>query len=616
MIDLLILVHNSGDEARSLFNGITELNYYNRHRQHEQNYSYDGISVYTNSFSQLDKSDFLAEDDENHFFVIGDVFYRNRFSHLKKSRLEISEVIAVIEGDYSAFHHKIKGNYVYIKVNKISKEVLIVNSPLGVRPIYYSSDPSYTLVSTNMSFIAKIRESNSINNTALISYALFDTIIGHHTILRDVYMLQYGEKIKISSGTIERIKYYDTIELLKRTPIERKLAIEEISTSLKTNIDLFPVNQPFLLGLTGGFDGRMNLALIDEQNLSNVIAYTYGMDGSKEIEIASEIARKKGIRHEIVSLGKDYESKYLDMADETLLISDGYAPFMRCNYMYSHEILSSYSRECMTGMYGSEIIRPMHVMADDVSLTSDTVAAFLSGDILESVEKMMDYQSQNGFFRDSVFHQNNKVELLEMVNKYIVNESNLSREFLLYNFYLNEGMRKFFMEIIRVDRYFVNHHLPYLDLDFFESVITSEYAGIHNNAFKESPYQRRKGQFLYVDVMDRFAKDLNYIKVDRGYSPHRLKGGLNWLIVGLGFYFGKKLRKKIKGNDTFNTKVWRNRVYEANIETLKREDPWFNNSLFSRFNDKYHLVTKNEHIYARHYSLKRWFELIQGYINL
>ena len=64
-----------------------------------------------------------------------------------------------------------------------------------------------------------------------------------------------------------------------------------------------------------------------------------------------------------------------EVITEALLISDGFAPFMRCNYLYAHRSLSPYAKSCITGMYGSEFIKPMHVMADSVSINSRTVQA-------------------------------------------------------------------------------------------------------------------------------------------------------------------------------------------------------------------------------------------------
>ena len=74
------------------------------------------------------------------------------------------------------------------------------------------------------------------------------------------------------------------------------------------------------------------------------------------------------------------------------------------------------------------------------------------------------------------------------------------------------GMRKFFMEILRIDRFFVDHKLPFLDQDFIEALLASEYAGVYNNIFNESLLKRRKGQMFYVDALARLNPALNHIR--------------------------------------------------------------------------------------------------------
>ncbi len=613
MIDIYIEV-SVGIRRNSVpINPAIGIDYYSNYRNKETELLENSLYIYVNDFILHEKNDFLFESSIHWFIAIGKVFYRNKLlNNLNAKSLNLLEVYGIIN-NYDDFFSKIKGNYIAIIIDKRTFRVDIINSPLGVIPFYYYVDNDRYIFSTNLSMILSNLANPSINKLALIQYSIFDTILGNNTLIKEISQLQYGQRVSISDGKYTVNQYYQFNNLYNNAPRNRKESIDEISVAMKINMKNLPLNSPFLLGLTGGFDGRLNLALIDKENYDNIISYTYGMKNSTEIKIAREVAAKLNIRHEIIELEEEYEREYLHNADEVLLISDGFAPFMRCNYYYAHKKLSQFSRECITGMYGSEIIRPMHVMADDVSLTTETVKAFLSPDVKKELEKLFLNHKHHGFFNPEIFTNELCDELINFINtQYLRNWQELPKEIALYNFYLNEGMRKFFMEILRIDKFFINHHIPYLDLDFFELIIPSAYAGIHNNAFKENPYYRRKGQFLYMDVIERFNKQLNYIKVDRGYYPYQLRGGLSWFSVGVGFILGKKLRKVIKGNDTFNTKVWRNNVYEKNIQFLKKKDSIFNMELFNKFQSGYHLLTRNEHVYARHYSIKRWMELNNG----
>ncbi len=617
MIDLIICIGQTIDDGGSLKRAITSLPYYSKYRTDEKFFNKKNITGYLNDFIKPDLSKIFFEDAECYYFVIGKVFTRNNTDGTAGKLLETRQVVEIYINKKKQLQKVVKGDYIIIKIEKVTGRTTILNSPLGVRAFYYYTDRKQILLSTNLTILLKLLESAQINETGLVMLSLFDTLLCNTTLFKDVYSLQFGERVEIADGQFKSEIYYDHLECFNSKPINRSEAIEILCSNLKNNMAILPTKHPFLLGLTGGFDSRLNLALINKTDYENIIGYTYGMEGSKEIEIAKLLANKLKLQHKIIFLGEEYVSQYIQNSDEVLMISDGFTPFMRCNYLYSHRILSAYSRECITGMFGSELIRPMHVMPDSVSLTRETTAAFLSVEPLLNFERLFNNQRIEGFLRQELFKSTTRDEILGLLEKqYIKNKTASSKEQLLQNFYINEGMRKFFMEIIRVDRFFINHNIPFLDLDFFEELMKTHYAGIHNNAFRENPISRRKGQLLYVDVMDRFSQELNFFKVDRGYFPYQLRGGINWIFVALGFYFGKKLRKKIKGNDTFNTKVWRDNVYKNNIQTLQRNDPWFNDLLMKRYNERYHLISKNEHYYARHYSLKRWLELIGDHISI
>lgn len=617
MIDLIILVGRTIKGHEHLNRVIDSLPFYMKYRNSEIFFSRKNLTGYLNDFMESDLSNIFYEDDEFFYFIIGKVFLRNRTDGLRGKQLNIKQVVETYINNKTHLHKIVKGDYIIISIERNSGRTTILNSPLGVKAFYYNIYNKQIILSTNLTILLKLLNEVQINETGLVMYSMFDTLLGNNTIFKNIFSLQFGEKVEINNGQYKSEIIYDHLSCFHSKPVKRNESIELLCNTLKNNMSILPTKTRFLLGLTGGFDSRLNLALIDKEDYKNIIGYTYGMDGSKEIEIAKLIASKSGIEHKIIFLDEEYVSQYINNADEVLMISDGYAPFMRCNYLYSHKILSQYSRECITGMFGSELIRPMHVMPDSVSLTRETAKAFLSTEPLIYLQRVFNNQRNEGFLRQELFNSSTRDDILGFLEKkYINNKEAPSKEYLLQNFYINEGMRKFFMEIIRVDRFFVNHNIPFLDLDFFERIMNTNYAGIHNNAFRENPFLRRKGQLLYVDVIDRFSKELNNIKVDRGYYPYQLKGGINWVFVALGFYFGKKLRKKIKGNDTFNTKIWRNNVYMNNIQTLQIKDPWFNDLLLNRYKDKFHLIAKNEHYYARHYSLKRWLELIRKYVSI
>lgn len=584
------------------------LKHYFKYVKIENESYFDSTYYYSNSFWQDEHPNSIYSNESELFILFGNVYYRNYIKNDNYNALDIETVYNIVKAE-TPFHKSIKGNFSYVLIDKRTKRVELVNSPFGVIPINFSIENGAIYISSSLSFIKSKLHSISINKAALVQVSMFDTILGNNTLISEIEQLQFGQRVIFYGGRIIKETYYDHTEVFNNSLLSRKESIKALIETIKQNSRSWPQKEPFLMGLTGGYDCRLNFSLIPNKNYKNIIAYTYGMSSSMEITIANKISKKYKLRHEVIELEEEFEKEYIDNANEVIKLSDGFTPFMRVNYFYAHRYLSQFAKECITGMYGSEYIKPMHVMEDSVTINPSTVKAFFSKDILESIKKYF-YElkeSDNAYFTDKVFDSDALEKTLHLINNnYIENKSHLNKEQRIFNFYLNEGMRKFFMELIRVDKMFVNHNLPYLDFDFLELLLSSMYAGVNNHIFNESIIKRRKGQLFYADAMNILNSELNNIPVDRGYKPKHLRNKLGWFYITFGYIFGKKLRKWTKGNTTFNTKKWRSMVYEANQEVLLKKSPLFKDDLNQKFHEGYHL--HNEHVFGRHFSIKKWLD--------
>jgi hypothetical protein len=585
-----------------------KLSYYKKYICIENETVLGQIYYYSNSFYNTEHTQSLYQNEKHYFFVFGKVFYRNNLPEQAKKNLSAQEVYQIAASNCDLCKI-IKGNYIFVLIDKNEFSAKIVNSPFGVIPFNYAIENNSIYLSSNLTMILEKLSHKSINKSALVQISLFDTILGTNTLVNEIKQLQYGQRVLISRNKIQEEYYYDHTRLMCNEPLKRADSISLITETFQKNTALLPIYQPFLLGLTGGFDCRLNFALLPEASYNYLTAYTYGMSISSEIRIAEQIASRYNLHYERIILGEEFEKHHIKDADEVLRISDGFAPFMRTNYLYAHRYLSRFARECITGMFGSEFIRPMHVTQDAISINSATVQSFFSENVLDSVANYFNKvkNSPDAYFRKEIFTDEVLDGIIELIRKdYIKGKESITKEQRIFNFYLNEGMRKFCMEVIRVDRMFVNHNLPYLDLDFLEVLLRTEYAGVYNNIFNESLIKRRKGQLLYVEVINKLKPELNNIPVGRGYKPKYLRSSLGWLYVGVR-YFGRKLRQIIEGNTTYNTKKWQMMILSENSALLAKQDSLFNPNLFTRFQDGEYL--RKEHIFSKHCSLKRWLDI-------
>lgn len=586
------------------------LDFYQKYIKYEKFQSWGNLIYFSNSFEIGEHKNSVFETERHIFFLFGKTYFRNNInSNLTVREIPIDVVYKILLKK-DRFIEEIKGNFVFILFDKENKSIVITNSPFGVTPINYSNQGTSVLISTNLSAIFKQLDSPKVNDTALVQLSLFDTILGDNTLIKQISQLQNGQEVNISENNVKKQFYFKLDSLFSQNPTSRKESLRDLHRTLKTNMDLIPTDEKFLFGLTGGYDCRLNFSLIDDADYKNIVSYTYGMSKSPEIEIAEKIANHYGIEYHKIILEEDYESKYLNNADEVIQLGDGFTPFMRANYFYANNILSTISRKSITGMFGSEFIKPLHILDGSVTLNKETMNAFLSNNPIDSLVKYFrnSAKSSNKYLRQTVFSESVLEECIQLINDQYLDKHHLPKEMILYNFQMTEGIRKFFIEIFRIDKVFVEHYLPYLDMDFLELLFASKYAGIHNNPYNESLIKRRKGQLLYVDVMNISKPYLNNIPVDRGYKPKYLTSNIGWVAVTFGYLFGKKLRKMFKGNQTYNTIKWKTAVFEANKEFLLHKNDYFSDNMYSDFTNG--TFAKNEHVYGKHYSAKKWLEFM------
>ena len=475
--------------------------------------------------------------------------------------------------------------------------------------MYYNTTVNNFIVSTNLMLLLKNKYCE-INNQSLVEFSIFDYILGNKTFFKDIFKLEYGENINYKNIIQKRTVLYDYSNLIQSELLRTDESIELFSKLLKDNIHKFIKDKDIiLLALTGGFDGRLNLALMDKIDYKKIVCYTYGMAKSNQISIAKEISSKLLLDYKPILLEDDYENGFCDNGYLAIMLSNGYAPFMRANFVYSFNKLKYFSRYSLNGLFGSELIRPMHICGGQ-SLNYSTIEIFMSGNFDESFDKIYKKYLKCGFIMQKYFTNEIKDTIKSYIkDNYIDKYSGFTKKEILFIFYLKEGMRKFFMEELSIDKYFIEQYSPYLDIDFIELLFKSPFAGLYNGIFEESRYKRRKGQLFYAHLMEKANNELSRIKTDRGYRPVDLLNNYNLYKVFLGYVFGKYFRKKIIGNDTYNTRKWENLFFKKYDNIIFNKDELYDNNLSTKYKNGEYLFNDG-YDFSRHFSLKLWFKEI------
>lgn len=546
-----------------------------------------------------------------HFFNFGIAFSNKRYeslTHEKPRKLSAEDLYTFYHRYKRNIVDYIKGSFVLFIFDEIKTELVCISDHLNVFPIFYACrDGIFVFSSAIKPILDSGLISKEIDKTAIVEYALFDYTLGSKTYYRNIRMLDYGILLRFNSKGIKEERYFTIDSLFQKSLISKEESLELLACLLYENVNLYSSDaKKFLISLTGGFDGRANLALTDRPK-DDFLCFSYGMPSSRQITIPEEIASRLKVHYMPIYLDDGFEAQYEELANRALFYSDGTAPILRANYPYAYRELQKYSDTAVTGLFGSEILRPIHNLG--IQFNDNSLRLFMGRSFDENLKNIFNHEKRRFYLQPMLFDECYDEIRDQVWKNYFEPFIDIDRLTRFFFFFIGEGIRKYFMQEIRIERVFVSTRFPYFDFDFVELTYKTPFAGIYNGALKESPLKRRRAQLLYAYVIDRHNPVLGEIITDRGYPPKALLSPFSYLRVTPG-YLRAQLYKKRVGNDTFDSKRWTDLIFSSNKELMVKETDLFPGRLYSNYNKGENLI--DNYYFSRIFSLKYWFEKMQN----
>jgi len=519
-------------------------------------------------------------------FIYGVIFSNKKYGELKGIKpncLSPKNMHAFYNEHGVEITKYIKGDFVLIICNDNRKEIIIINSRLNTLPLFYYYKQAKFIFSSSVKAILDLPfVDKRLNEKALVEQAIFHYPLGGGTYFKDIYQLPPSSILKFHKDGVSIEKYWSSDILFNKNILSENESLSALLDLIKDNLRLYTSDaDKFLLSLTGGFDGRMNLASIG-RSPKDFLCYSYGVPGSRQIEIPKIISQRLGLNYKPIYLDKEFEEKYEEYALKVMEFSDGTAPILRANFPYAFELLSDFSKINITGLFGSEIIKPFYNAAEQVS--QETIDLFRGDDFDKEFGKALTNIKKIGFIRPNIIDKYAKEIREDFKKEHIQRLKPFDKITKFYIFLLEEAIRKYFMQEIRIERYYVNTRAPYFDDDFLELIFRTPFAGIYKGPLKKNPLSRIKGQEFYSKIIGEVKPILGEIITDRGYKPNDLLLPLVTRFFNLGsLYLKEKVRRCLKRENTFKSLQWPENMVRKNIYKIGKEDDVFTDKLKKDF---------------------------------
>lgn len=496
----------------------------------------------------------LFEDDNFLLVVVGDVFLRFDSTW---PRISEGALPAAILGEmYKKLQHTIvehiKGTFKLIIYNKIHDELSAINCFNGMATLLYGQFRETFFLTSALYFLPlDVRKKMQVRKASILEFALFNYPLGNNTFFESVFNLEAGTILSKKQDAEPGLFCYRSIEsLFSHTSAKPKEDLENgISVFERVVKNYIADRDKVCMSLTGGFDGR---AVFASSRISpeRVLLYAFGIKKSKNLNIPIKIAKTLGYRFDPIILDEEYEKVFHEYGRDLCLLSDLELGFRRANYLFAFDKLRHFSDVVLTGIVGSEIMRPFQNAGDNFSL--NMVNIILSDVPKQAFREIARSFPDKQFWEADIFSESVIEESVSYFSQRYLKTPYTTKNEFFYTYFLNDSLRKYSGGEIQAERIFASNRYPFYDDEFFENFIISAYSALRKNFLSPTPAERYNSQLFYVHLLKKWNPRLLFFKTDHGFAPVWLLLPFPILTIGVQFVF-KKLYNKLIGYKEFNT---------------------------------------------------------------
>lgn len=415
-----------------------------------------------------------------------------------------------------ALFSEIKGHYCWFYIpnrqSPIANHFFCGNSFGATYPVYYAIEKERVVVSSSSFVVAEKTNSEKRNRRNLLERLLFNYPFFNSTWWENVWLLEAHRYLVLDKngaavkGDFEVSDYFGAPENASRDSLPALAALFQKETEL-----FFP-GEPFAISLTGGFDGRTLVAAAKKAG-RNFFTYSFGRPDSTDVTMPEAQAAKLRIPYFPIYLDENYVNfSSLDSAWALMQESEFNGNFGRPHYRYAARILSEKTNCILTGNFGSELFRALHLPG--VMMSQHLINVFSAADDSwkDAIRQAASSWGENLF-------ENEAESLIADLEGYLEKMKGWDPNHKFYRFVFNEIFRKYFGAELVMQSHHLNNRTPYLNFHFFRELNRTHWSGVHARLFEKVKRRRMKGQMFYATFIRQADAQLFHLKTNKGYSP-------------------------------------------------------------------------------------------------
>ncbi len=276
------------------------------------------------------------------------------------TRDDAEYLIHLYEEDAS-FPAGLNGRFHGLLVDYVRGAAILFNDRYGLHRLYYHDAQDGFYFGAEAKAILAVRpELRRVDPQALGEFVACGCVLEDRSLFVDTHVLPPASAWAFRRGAIVRRGAYfhpgewETQDTLEPEPYYRELR-RTFALSLPR---YFGGAERVAMSLTGGLDTRMIMAWHRPEPWS-LPCYTFGgmFRDCRDVVIAREVARTCRQPHVVITVGRDFLTRFDRYAERTVYMTDGCADVSRSPDLFVNEQARTLAPVRVTGNYGGELLR-------------------------------------------------------------------------------------------------------------------------------------------------------------------------------------------------------------------------------------------------------------------
>lgn len=259
------------------------------------------------------------------------------------------------------FAAALNGRFHGLLINANRGMTTLFNDRYGLHRIYYHEAQDAFYFAAEAKAILNVRsELRKADPRGIGEFISCGCVLENRSLFAGINVLPPASAWSFENGNLkDKGEYFTPREWEEQEPLEPEAYYQELLGVFSRKLPLyFSGRERIGLSLTGGLDTRVIVAW-HKASEGTIPCYSFGgmYRECQDVIVARKVAKAWKQPHQVISVGKEFLSRFPYYAERAVYLTDGCTAVNRAADLYANERARAIAPVRMTGNYGGEVLR-------------------------------------------------------------------------------------------------------------------------------------------------------------------------------------------------------------------------------------------------------------------